>query len=205
MRIDRNLNLVIPLEREDGPIYIHSTPISREVFERYYLVIAKTFASIHQEGLTVIAGPRVSYLMLRDIAQKSGSWDGPGGVQAGLINEMRRLTNVVMPGERGWHVVPFQNAIDREMLDDEEVAEAEGAIVFFTCVVAMHRKAVAMAMVDGLNDLWGTRTTSSNSTEFAGSLPTSTATETSAEAGVALVPSTGRSNGTGRAASSLPS
>ena len=31
-RIDRRLNIVLTLEREDGNIYVHSMPISSEVF-----------------------------------------------------------------------------------------------------------------------------------------------------------------------------
>src|SRR5215831_13634119 len=109
VRISRSLNLVVPVDTEAGTIYVHSTPISRDVFERYYLVLSKTFAQIYQEGLAAIAGPRVGFLLLRDVAQNTrgtngapNAWEGTDGVANGLINEIRRLTNVIMPGPAGW-------------------------------------------------------------------------------------------------------
>ena len=61
MHINRKLNLVIPIERADGSqIFTHSTPISAEVFDKYFLVIAKTFSAIYSEGLGPLGGPRVA-------------------------------------------------------------------------------------------------------------------------------------------------
>ena len=56
MKINRALNLVIPIDSEKGQLFVHSTPISREIFEQYFLVISKTFAAIFSEGLGAIAG-----------------------------------------------------------------------------------------------------------------------------------------------------
>ena len=60
MRLDNKLNLITEIETDDkATIFVHSTPISRDVFEKYFLVISKTFASIISEGLSFISGPRV--------------------------------------------------------------------------------------------------------------------------------------------------
>lgn len=174
MRIDRHLNLVIPIERESGTVYVHSTPISTEVFETYFLEISKAFAAIMQQGLNVIAGPRIAYLMLKRVSEGLGTW---GGVESGLMNEIRRLSNVVLPGERGWHAIPLEDALRRELLAPADVAEAEGAIVFFILVSAMvHRKDLS-AWLDQACGLWRMQTVSSHCTAFANSLPTSTETE----------------------------
>ena len=102
MRINKALNLVIPVDWEmGGQIFVHSTPISREVFEQYFLVISKTFAAIFSQGLGAVAGPRIAYLMLKKTAEDMGLWAGPAGVGAGLMNEMIRLSNVIMPDEKG--------------------------------------------------------------------------------------------------------
>ena len=44
MKIDRRLNLVQPIETGSGTVYLHSVPLSREVWETYFLVLSKTYA-----------------------------------------------------------------------------------------------------------------------------------------------------------------
>ena len=178
-RIDKKLNLIVTVDTDDGPVYVHSTPISRQVFEQFYLVISKAFAGIYGEGLNIIAGPRIAMLMLRDIARQMGQLEGPGGVEIGLIKEAYRLTNVVMPrAEGGWKTVPFQEVVDRELLSRDDIAEVEGVLAFFICASSMHRREQLPAILDGIASLWEARTTSLNSTEYAASLPTSIEAET---------------------------
>jgi hypothetical protein len=177
MRIDQNLNLVVPIERESGTIYVHSTPISPAVFETYFLEIGKAFAAIMQQGLGIHAGPRVAYLMLKRISEASGTWAGQGGVEHGLMNEIRRLSNVAMPGEKGWHAIPLEDALKRKYLDPEDIAEAEGAIVFFILVSAMIRKMDRAEFLERACGLWRMQVVSLNCTAYAASLETSTETE----------------------------
>lgn len=176
MKIDRKLNIVIPVERGDGVAYVHATPISREVFERYFLVISKAFAAIYNEGLGIMAGPAVAGLILKKVADDMGVWDGPGGVQMGLVAEIRRLSNVICPGPNGWAMVPMQEAVDRNYFDADDVAEVENALAYFTVASSMHKKASLKAFLDGASELWGGQITSSSCTDFLNSLPTSTET-----------------------------
>lgn len=179
MRLDNKLNLITEIETEDKTtIYVHSTPISREVFEKYFLIISKTFASIISEGLSFISGPRVAAMLLKKIAVDQGVWDGRNGVDVGLMSEIRRLSNVVMPSSSGWVTVPFQDAIDKKLLDGDDIAEVEGLICFFICASAMSRRTEVASVLERMR-LWGSQTTSLNSTAYAASLPTSTETETS--------------------------
>lgn len=182
MRISRRLNLVLPVDTERGEIYVHSTPISREVFERHFLVLSKTFAAIYQEGLTVTAGPRVAALMLRQIATDMGVWEGPDGVENGLVAEIRRLTNVITPKEEGgYQILPYHDALRQKLLDADDVSEIEGVLSFFTVVSQMHRPNDLVTILAGMGSLWGVQTTLSNSTEFASSLPISTTAATTGE------------------------
>lgn len=177
MKIDRKLNLVIPIDREDGSrIYVHSSPISMAVFESYYLVMAKTFSSIYNEGLGVTAGPRIAALVLKRVADNMGIWEGETGVRNGLVNEMRRLTNVITPSDDGWQTIPFKEAIDRGLIDEDEVSEVENALTFFTVAYRLHRKVEREAILNGASRLWGGLIESLDSTEFMRSLPTSTPT-----------------------------
>jgi hypothetical protein len=179
MRLDNKLNLITEIETDDkATIFVHSTPISRDVFEKYFLVISKTFASIISEGLSFISGPRVAAMMLKKIASDQGVWEGRAGVEVGLISEIRRLSNVIMPSEKGWNTVPFQDAIDKQLLHPDDIAEVEGLICFFICASAMSRRTEIASVLDRMA-VWGSSTTLLNSTAFAASLPTSTETETS--------------------------
>ena len=178
MRIDAKLNIVIEVETDEGTIFVHSVPISRDVFERYFLVISKTFAAIISEGLSFISGPRVAAMMLKKIATDMGVWEGRDGVSNGLVAEIRRLSNVIIPTSSGWKTVPFQDAIDKKLMNEDDIAEVEGIIAFFICASAMTRKTEIAAILDRMQ-LWGARVTSLNCTEYAASLPTLTQGETS--------------------------
>lgn len=185
MRINKALNLVIPIEWEKcGQIFVHSTPISRDIFEQYFLVISKTFAAIFSQGLGAIAGPRIAYLMLKKTAEDMGVWAGPSGVGVGFMAEVIRLSNVMIPDKKGWKSIPLQSAIDKEIIDPETVAEIEGELVFFTCVSMMNKKAQVEPIMETVNGLWGSQITSLNSTEFTNSLRTSTEEENTGETAI---------------------
>jgi hypothetical protein len=174
MKLDRKLNIVVPLETSAGDIYVHSTPISRQIFERYYKPIARAYAAMFSEKFTVYSSPKIAKLLLKDAAQELGMWDGADGVEKGLLPEIRRLTNVIMPGQNGWQTVPFDGA---KMLDEDDVAEVENILVFFTCISAVAPKSDLKTMLGMTSVIWKTQDTSLNCTDFASSLPTSTETE----------------------------
>ena len=98
MQIDRSLNFVMPVERENGTIYVHSMPISRQVFEANFLPISKTFTRLYTDGIGTTSGPRVAALMLREVATEMGIADK---IERELFAEIRRLTNVILPGNTG--------------------------------------------------------------------------------------------------------
>lgn len=173
--VNEKLHLVIPIYADDGETitaYAHSAPISREVFEAHFLLVSKTFAAIHSEGLGIIAGPRVASLVLAKVAEKM---QDPMGAMS-LMNEIRRLTNVVMRESTGWEMVPFQDVVDRSILDGGDLAEVTNAIVFFTVTSSMQRRQDLKEMMGGAARLWGAQTSSLDFTAFVASLTTSTGT-----------------------------
>jgi hypothetical protein len=173
VRINKKLNMVIPVERDEGKVYVHSVPISSEVFERYHLVIAQTFSAFHLHALGPIGAPRTAALILKDIAKNKGAWEGEDGIEFGLMGEIRRLTNVAVAGARGWEPVPLEEAVRLGVLDDQDKSEVENAIVYFTVSSAMYRRGELAVTLDTLCKLWDAQTTSLNITEYAASLPTS--------------------------------
>ena len=179
MRIDKHLNLVVSVQRDESTIYVHSTPISREVFERFFIVISKAFAKVYNEGIGFNAGPRVAALLIKKVAMEMGVWDGPEGIQSGLMQEIYRLTNVITWSEKGWTTVPLSMAKDQGVFSEDEIAETEGTICFFILTSAMHKKSQKAAVFKVMNDLWDTQNTLLNSTEYAASLPKLTETDSS--------------------------
>lgn len=198
MKIDRRLNIVCPIQTDDGTIYIHAIPLSREVFEEHFLVISKTFAAIYGQGLNYIAGPRVAAMMLKKVAMELGVWDGANGVENSLLAEIKRLTNVLLPtpGGAGWSLVTLYDAVRQDMLSAEDLAEVENTITFFICASAMHKRTDLASVLGGIERLWDAQTTLLNVTEFRSSLLTSTATDNLTRSTAAV--------SVGTAASSVP-
>ena len=172
LSINERLHLVIPIYADDGETitgYVHSAPISREVFEAHFMLISKTFSMIYSEGLAVLAGPRIASLVLRRAAEAMGNQ--AGGMA--LMNEIRRLSNVLLRSSNGWDAHQFQEAVDHQLLSEDDLTEVTNAIVYFIVASAMHPKRQLRIVMDGVTQAWGAQTLSSNFTTFAASLPTS--------------------------------
>lgn len=178
MKIDKKLNLVIPIEYETGTIYAHSTPLESSMFEANYLLLSKTFSAIYGEGLSVTVGPRVAMLILRDVAKRM---DIAADVESGLIAEIKRMTMVAVPGEKGWETIPYDEAVSKGRIDATDASEVENAIAFFIVASAVHKRSEVEEVLTKAARLWGGLTTSLNSTEYAASLPSLIATVSSGE------------------------
>lgn len=202
MKIDKNLNFVVPIYGEvkvktdaagkpeigeDGrpvvvqPVeaYVHSTPLAVETIDKYFLILGQTFSQIFNLGLGAAAGPGMAMRLLRKLATSNDTWEDAGGelgVKNGLVEEIRRRTMVIARGERGWEPLPLQVAVDQNRLSAEDKAEVENAIVFFICVSATLNRDQRRRMLEAAAGLWNAQLSSSSSTDFAASLPTSTAT-----------------------------
>ncbi len=186
MKINKDLNLVVPIERDDGATsYVYSIPVTASVFERYYMVFARTFNVIYTGGLGMTTGPRVAAMILKDTAKALGVWDGPEGADRGLMQEIRRLTNVIVLTEKGWEAIPLHEAITKGSLDERDASEVENAIVFFTVSWHMNRwedrkkgTEDKPSLLESAMKIWGGRLESLSFTEFCASLSTSTRAET---------------------------
>jgi len=173
--INKQMNIVIEVETDIGVLHVHSTPITLENFERHYLIMSKTWAALYGEGLGAISGPRVSYLMLKDIATSRKMWDGQDGVKNTLVAEIIRLSNVALPDANGgWRRISLDRAHEEKMLGATEMSELLGALVFFTLASAIQRGKELLITLAGMNGVWGTRAASWSFTEYVDSLQTST-------------------------------
>lgn len=169
MKIARNMNLIAEVETENGQCWVHSTPISKEVYRQHFFILSKVFAAIFSEGLGVVAGPRIAYLLLERIASDMEIWEGETGVRNTLVNEIIRLSNLVYPVEgKGWDNQPLEVALDKGIVDPDDVI---GELVFFTCVSAINKPAQAMGVMASVAGLWNSQITSLNVTDWTASLP----------------------------------
>lgn len=174
MKIDRKLNLVIPIDKQDGSTaYVHVMPVSREVFEQHFLLLGRAFNAMYAQGLGII-GPRMASLLLKKVASEM-SLDNPDALVAPLLSEMRRLASVLAPRDGGgYEIVPWQTAVDKKMFDEEDTREVENVMTFFMVSWHMHKRAELSGMIEMAVGLGAQQSTSLSPTEFANSLTTST-------------------------------
>lgn len=175
--INRKLNLVLSYPRENGNLYVHSIAISRQVFESYYRVISRTFSAIYTEIGGISAGPRIAALELKRAAAELGFQEAD--IQHGLIAEIQRLTSIIVLTDKGWETLPYHEAMNKKMLDEDEASEVENALAFFTVASRMHRKQDVANVLGVMENLWGAQIVYLNSTEFAASLQTLTTVDNS--------------------------
>jgi hypothetical protein len=188
VKIDKRLHLVVPIYDEDDDkkvvAHVHSTPLPAEMVDEHWLLLSQTFSQVYSQGLGRASGPAVAMRLLRVVAQSSKTWqreDGTPGPAQDLIEEIRRLTMVVVPTTDGkaWVAVPLDVAVNQQRISLEDKAEVENAIVFFIASCATLPRAQRRETVTDAAELWGARITSLNSTAFAASLTTSIATDSS--------------------------
>lgn len=189
VRIDKTLNLVVPIYGDDGKtprLYVHSMPLGEDVVDSYFMILGQTFSAMFNQGLGAAAGPGHAMRLLKKLAITAKVWDddaaGDKGVRNGLVEEIRRLSMVLTSDEKkGWDAIPLAVAYDRKLISREDQSEVENALVFFISVSATLNRFERKEMLEGAAALWGAQLTSLSSTAFAASLTTSTEIASSGE------------------------
>lgn len=176
MKIDRELNLVIPVETDSGTIHAHSAPLLEETFDYYFMTITRAYTAMIDQGGEWFArmGPLNATRMLKRVAEADNNWTGPQGVENGLLAVIRQRTNILVCEDRQWVLVPLDEAVSRGFLNKREAKEVESAAVFFTVTSASERPAEAEQTLTFVFGLFGGEITSSTATDYRSSLPIST-------------------------------
>lgn len=181
MRIDRELNLIVPIERDDGVIlFAHSAPIAEETFLAYHRPLNMTYAQLDADGLLKSGGVRNADLMLKAVSERVGLWkDDPQtktiGVERGLLAEIRRLTNVFAPTGTQWEQVPLDECVTRDVLSAREAREVVAAATFFCCSSRNFPRQNLKEFLQLCSGRIGALVSYSSCTAFQSSLPTLTA------------------------------
>jgi hypothetical protein len=177
MILDDNLNLVMPLYREGGDAYayVHSRPISVSTFDVHYRIILRAFNAMVEEGPV---GARHASRFLRSAAESVAGEPGPKAeaLYAPLLNEVERLSTVMIGRPAGWEPVPLQQAT--HLLDPGDAAEAVNASVFFTVAWHCVPRRARLDFITNFSRLWGAETSSLPLTEWIAGLPILTPAET---------------------------
>lgn len=138
MKINKKLNLVFEVERVDGAtVYVHHTPILKEIFEKHYELITIAMADLYSKGLRPIAASRIAYYKLRELIENPVD-KRYAQAEMTLLAEIWRSTYVLVPGKSGYDTVPLLEAFSSGNIDDEDVAEVQNLVCFFTLASWVH-------------------------------------------------------------------
>jgi len=172
MKITKELRLGFPLETEKvGTALVYSIPVRRDTFNLYYRELGAVFNECYggdEQGIHLaLIGPQIALSSLQNASRAMKTWDKPGGVEAGFVNELIRLTSVSYadPDGGGWKTLPLDTAREAGLIDDDERAEVLSALVFFTAACWVGPKPLVEAMLPVIGESLGWETGSFSSTE----------------------------------------
>jgi hypothetical protein len=171
VKLNRKLNLVLKIEAERGTLHVFSTPIGRAVFEDNFLIMGRAFASIFNNALS-ISGPKMAALLIRHEAEIIDEREKGEA----LILEIKRLTNVLTPTANGagYETMPYVSAVSRKLIDEDDAADIEGRICFFTLALRVGSERQIEASLTALKGFWKAETTLLTLLDYQRSLTTST-------------------------------
>lgn len=165
-----DFSLCLPITAGDNVLWIHSIPVSKDVYKRFFLILAKAFSVMHAESVNSIVGPRIATYLLEDVAEKAGQLET---VRNGFIAEIRRITTVCALTDQGWQQFPIDIAEKRKMIDEEVSQEAISAAIFFTLNWHGMPKNYREPMIAATAGMHEWQVLRSSLMEFLNSLPTS--------------------------------
>ncbi|HFQ7884114.1 TPA: hypothetical protein ACHS9P_000463 [Enterobacter roggenkampii] len=180
MKIDKKLNLVTNITREDGSIvYLHVTPFPYEVVEEHCLLLGNLFTNfISQVG--GLGAARVAAMMLRKKLQREQELREEANQQAQqaqraptIVDEIQRLTSVVWNDGGNWKTASFEVAMKQGIISPDEYREVEGEVVFFMVSSAIQKAHLIAPTVGSVIGMFGGQLVLSSVTAFRDSLLTS--------------------------------
>lgn len=174
VKIDKKLNLVTNITREDGSIvYLHVTPFPYEVVEEHCLLLGNLFTNfISQVG--GLGAARVAAMMLRKKLQREQELRGEDNQQAPtIVDEIQRLTSVVWNDGGTWKTTSFDAAMKQGIISPDEYREVEGEVVFFMVSSAIQKAHLIAPTVGSVIGMFGGQLVSLSVTAFRDSLLTS--------------------------------
>ncbi|MDH0388008.1 hypothetical protein VC838_23810 [Citrobacter freundii] len=174
MKIDKKLNLVTNITRDDGSIvYLHVTPFPYEVVEEHCLLLGNLFTNfISQVG--GLGAARVAAMMLRKKLKREQELNADNGQHGpNIVDEIQRLTSVVWNDGGTWKTTSFDAAMKQGIISPDEYREVEGEVVFFMVSSAIQKAHLITPTVGSVIGMFGGQLVSLSVTAFRDSLLTS--------------------------------
>lgn len=174
VKIDKKLNLVTNITREDGSIvYLHVTPFPYEVVEEHCLLLGNLFTNfISQVG--GLGAARVAAMMLRKKLKREQELNADNGQRGpNIVDEIQRLTSVVWNDGGTWKTTSFDAAMKQGIISPDEYREVEGEVVFFMVSSAIQKAHLIAPTVGSVIGMFGGQLESLSVTAFRDSLQTS--------------------------------
>lgn len=173
MKIDKNLNFVSTITRDDGSlVYLHVVPFPYEIVEQNCIMLGNLFNNFFSM-VGYLGAPRVAAMMLRNAIkskQEAGSL-APG--MPTLVDEIKRLTTVIWNDKGVWKPVSLEAAIQQDIISAEEYRDVEGEIVFFMVSSAIQKAELMTGTVGRSLDMYSGQLVSLSATAYRDSLPKS--------------------------------
>lgn len=174
VKIDKKLNLVTNITRDDGSIvYLHVTPFPYEVVEEHCLLLGNLFTNfISQVG--GLGAARVAAMMLRKKLKREQELNADNGQHGpNIVDEIQRLTSVVWNDGGTWKTTSFDAAMKQGIISPDEYREVEGEVVFFMVSSAIQKAHLITPTVGSVIGMFGGQLVSLSVTAFRDSLLTS--------------------------------
>ncbi|WP_353613962.1 hypothetical protein [Mangrovibacter phragmitis] len=173
MKIDKKLNLVSTIERDDGSlVYLHVTPLPYEVVEINCVLLGSMF----NHFFSLVGGlgaPRVAAMMLRTEINDRLALNPELAGKPTIIDDIHRMISVIWSDNGEWKKIMLEDALKRSIITEEELREVEGELVFFTVGFAIQKANLVIPTVGKALEAYSGQLTSLNITEYIDSLPKS--------------------------------
>lgn len=176
MKIDKKLNLVSTIEREDGSlVYLHVTPLPYEIVEINCLLLGSLFNRFFSL-VGGIGAPRVAAMMLQSEINDRLALTPELAGKPTLIDDIHRLISVIWSDNGEWKKTTLDDALKRDIISLEELREVEGEIVFFIVGFAIQKSTLVIPTVGKALEAYSGQLISLSTTEYIDSLPKSKTT-----------------------------
>ncbi|MFM0010965.1 hypothetical protein [Paraburkholderia sediminicola] len=177
VKLERDLSIVFTLE--SGAV-VYSKPVARAVFEKNYMQLAKVYSAIQEQSL-ITTGSSIAARMLREL-QTQGLADAD--LFLANIHQRTQIATYAEPAKEGavgsYEQHMMADAIRKNLIDEDDVAEIENLLVFITAVSYLAgSKATAALILNWSLGMRKAQRTSYTFTAFLNSLLTSMTEENS--------------------------
>lgn len=172
MKIDKKLNFVSTISREDGSlIYLHVVPFPYEIVEHHCMLLGNMFNNFFSL-VGSVGAPRVAAMMLRKTLKAQQENGGAPTGEPTIVDDIQRLTTVIWSDGGVWKSTPLDTALKQDLLSQDEYREVEGELVFFMVSSAIQKASLIVPTIGKALEMYSGQLVLLSATAFKDSLLT---------------------------------